>query len=434
MKYIKFTLALVIAILAWGSLVFAALDQGWGHNAIAQEGDVNAFEQAAREMADKHNTGNVSFLLLEEGSVAADFHLSKGEAIDGQAVFQVASLSKWFAAWGVMDLVEEGKIDLDAPVSNYLSRWQLPTSEFDASAVTVRRLLSHTAGLTDSLGYNGFDTAKERQSLEASLTRAADASPQKDGKTVLGNQPGSGWNYSGGSYTLLQLVIEEVSQKSFAEFMKERVFSPLDMNNTTFDHAEAIELGLAENFRSDGSTKPFRWYTALAAASLFTTSEDLGKFISAQVPGASNAVLSAETQALIRQPHASDFGADIWGLGVMLYAPNNRGDFIIGHDGNNEPAINTAARFDPATGSGIVVLSTGSPMLATEIAGEWVFWKTGNVDSLTFVSRLSTAIAIFAAGAVAIFLAGLFVVWRRRNSRRKMAEFSGEQSSSALNR
>lgn len=60
----------------------------------------------------------------------------------------------------------------------------------------------------------------------------------------------------------------------------------------------------------------------------------------------------------------------------MLYAANNSGDFIVGHDGSNEPAINTAARLDPATGDGIVILETGNPLLTTEIAGEWVFRKT----------------------------------------------------------
>ena len=109
-------------------------------------------------------------------------------------------------------------------------------------------------------------------------------------------------------------------------------------------------------------------------------------------------------------------GADIWGLGAMLYAPNNSGGFIIGHDGSNEPAINTAARFDPATGDGIVVLSTGNPTLATEIAGEWVFWKTGNVDTLTFVSRLPTALTVFAAGALVILIVVALAILRRRRS------------------
>lgn len=414
MKYVKLGLTFIVAILIWGGLVFAALDQGWGHSVIAEADNASAFEKAARDVAENRETGNISFVLLEGGAPVADFHLSNGDEIDGQTVFQVASLGKWLTAWGIMTLVEEGKIDLDAPVSTYLTRWQLPDSEFDASGVTVRRLLSHTSGLADGLGYNGFETPESRQTLEKSLTKAEDASPNKDGKTILGSEPGSGWNYSGGSYTLLQLIIEEVSGESFTEFMRINVFDPLDMKRTTFDHAKAIKLGVAENFRPDSSTEPFRWYTALAAASLFTTSEDLAKFISAQAPSAANAVLTAQTMALLRKPHASDMGADIWGLGVMLYASNNLGGFIIGHDGSNEPAINTAARFDPATGDGIVVLSTGNPMLATEIAGEWVFWKTDNVDSLAFVSRLPTAILIFAVGVIAILLFGFLLIWRLR--------------------
>ena len=277
-------------------------------------------------------------------------------------------------------------------------------------------MLSHTAGLTDGLGYDGFDDAEGRQTLEASLTRAADASPGKDGKTILGSEPGSAWNYSGGGYTLLQLVIEEVSGKPFPEFMHDRVFAPLKMTRTTFDHSEALELGLAENFRPDGSTEPFRWYSALAATSLFTSSEDLAKFVAAQAPGVANGVLSADAVAMIREPHASEMGADVWGLGAMLYAPNNHGGFIIGHDGSNEPAINSAARLDPATGDGIVILSTGNPMLATQLAGEWVFWKTGNVDSLTFASRLPTALLVFAAGTLIILVAAALTLWTRRRS------------------
>ncbi|WP_298468819.1 serine hydrolase domain-containing protein [uncultured Erythrobacter sp.] len=414
MKLVGFGFALVVAIVAWGGLVFAALDGGWGHDPIAPIGDTAGFELAAKDIAEHRNLGNVSFVLLEGGTVTDGFHLSKGEAVDSQTVFQVASLSKWLTAWGIMTLVEEGKIDLDAPVSRYLARWHMPDSEFDTSGVTVRRLMSHTAGLTDGLGYDGFDRAEDRQTLEASLTKATDASPSHDGRTILGSEPGSGWNYSGGSYSLLQLVIEEVSGAPFPEFMQSAVFAPLEMDRTTFDHDNAIELGLAENFRPDGKTEPFRWYTALAATSLFTTSEDLAKFIAVQAPGTSNRVLSGETLALMRKPHASELGADIWGLGVMLYASNNHGDFIIGHDGSNEPAINTAARMDPATGDGIVILSTGDPMLATEIAGEWVFWKNGNVDSLTFASRLPTALMVFAVGVAAILLAAVLILWRRR--------------------
>ncbi|QFT77422.1 Penicillin-binding protein 4* [Erythrobacter sp. THAF29] len=398
----------------WGAAVFAGLDQGWGDSALAESGDAIEFARAAQSIAEDKNIGNVSFVLIEGGETASEFHLSNGDAVDAQSVFQVASLGKWLTAWGVMALFEEGQLDLDAPVSDYLSRWTLPASEFDASGVTVRRLLSHTAGLSDGLGYDGFDAAQDRQSLEASLTKAVDASPGNDGRTLLGSEPGSGFAYSGGGYTLLQLLIEEVSGKSFAEYMDDKVFVPLGMERTTFDHARALELGLAENFRPDGTAEPFRWYTALAATSLFTTSEDLGKFLMAQASDGANPVLSSSTMNLLNQPHASEMGAEIWGLGTMLYASNNAGGHIIGHDGSNEPAINTAARLDPARGDGIVVLSTGNPMLATELAGEWVFWKTGNVDSLTFASRLPTALAAFAGGVLIILTGAGLSLWLRK--------------------
>ncbi|WP_337661081.1 serine hydrolase domain-containing protein [Erythrobacter sp. Alg231-14] len=403
----------ILAIVVWGSLVFAALDQGWGRSSIAENGELSGFELAAREIAEQDNQGNVSFILIESGAPVAGFHLSKGEKVNAQSVFQVASLGKWVTAWGVMALVEDGQVDLDAPVSDYLTRWQLPTSEFDASGVTVRRLLSHTAGLTDGLGYNGFTTKQERQTIEASLTQSADASPGKVGRTILGTEPGSGFAYSGGGYSILQLLVEEVSGKPFSTYMQDRVFAPLDMERTSFDHDEAIVFGLAENFGTGGTTEPFGWYTALAATSLFTTSEDLAKFVAAQAPDAANPVLSQDTLALIRTPHASEMGADIWGLGTMLYAPNNSGDFIIGHDGSNEPAINTSARLDPSTGDGIVILSTGNPMLATRLAGEWVFWKTGNVDTLTFASRLPTALLVFVGGAFLILVVAGLAIWRR---------------------
>ena len=119
----------------------------------------------------------------------------------------------------------------------------------------------------------------------------------------------------------------------------------------------------------------------------------------------------------MRQPHASEMGADIWGLGVMLYAPNNAGDFIIGHDGDNEPAINTAVRLDPATGDGIVLLETGNKLLATELSGEWVFWATGKVDFLTVTMELKEMLTWVAIGAGIAFLSTFLLVWwlgRRR--------------------
>ncbi|MEL7730498.1 serine hydrolase domain-containing protein [Citromicrobium bathyomarinum] len=413
-RYGLLILGALAVCVAWAALVFVTFSEGWLRSPLIEGDEPQAFVAAAKARAMADNRGNLAFVMLEDGQQVASFAMSKGDPVDGDALFQVASLGKWLTAWGVMALVEEGRIDLDAPVSTYLSRWQLPDSEFGADGVTVRRLLSHTAGLDDGLGYDGFAAKENRQTLEDSLTRARDASPGKTGLVRLGSKPGSQWQYSGGGYTLLQLVIEEVTGKSFAQYMERTVFDPLGMERTTFDHERALELGLAQNFRPDGTTEPFRWYTALAATSLFTTADDLARFLAAQGPGGQQPVLSPDTQRLMATPHASQLGADVWGLGAMLYAPDNRGGFIIGHDGQNGPAINTAARIEPATGDGIVILSTGHGSLATELAGEWVFWKTGNVDNLDFAAGIPTMLTWLAIGLGVIVLLAIFIGLRMR--------------------
>lgn len=416
-RVLVLSLVTLLAVVAWNLSVFFATSEGWFKSPLVQSDATKAFIAAAEETVAAEHTGNLSLILIEGGEVAERYFMSTGEPVDGASVYQVASLGKWITAWGVMVLVEEGAIDIDAPVSDYLTRWQLPESEFDPSGVTVRRLLSHTTGLADGLGYDGFERAEEVQSLEASLTRALDASSGNSGVVKLGAEPGSEWNYSGGGYTILQLLIEEVSGQFFSQFMSERLFAPLGMERTTFNHEEAIGLGLVQNFDLNGDTEPFRWYTALAATSLFTTADDLALFIKAQAMPGAQSVLSDQSLALIRTPHASQMGADIWGLGAMLYASNNKGGYIIGHDGNNGPAINTVARFDPATGDGIVILSTGSEMLATEMAGEWVFWKTGNIDSLMFLMSFEGILMWMALGSLIIVVLGIAIGRRSRKLR-----------------
>jgi CubicO group peptidase (beta-lactamase class C family) len=170
-------LATLVFLVLWAVVVFVGTSEGWWKQALAPRGDTARFMDAAVRLVDSSNAGNAVFAVIENGSVHAVHAVSVGEAVDVNTVFQTASLSKWITAWGVMALVEERKLDLDAPVSTYLTRWTLPESKFDNNKVTVRRLLSHTAGLTDGLGYAGFEPGAAVQSLEESLKRPADMSP-----------------------------------------------------------------------------------------------------------------------------------------------------------------------------------------------------------------------------------------------------------------
>lgn len=427
MKRFLLTSGIAITLAAvWVALVLIGFIEGWGRRPLAEPGDAQAFVHGAVEFIESRRPGNVAFILLESGGPMGQHYASIGSPVDGDTRFQVASLSKWISAWGVMALVDAGKIDLDAPVNSYLTRWQLPPSEFDNDQVTVRRLLSHTAGLTDGLGYAGFAEGEEPQALEASLTVARDASPGADGRVLVGLVPGSTWEYSGGGYTLLQLLVEEVSGRGFDEYMRQVVFEPLGMYRSAYVLGEEESDNLAASYDRAGRETPLLRFTSQAATSLYTTANDLARFLQAQRPGpdgspAGCGVLQPSTLELMRTPHAAQMGADIWGLGLMLFAPNNGGDFIIGHDGSNEPAINTTARVDPATGDGIVLLETGHPHLATQLAGEWVFWHTGNVDFLTVTMEVGRMIRVVLIGMAVILVLSVVVGSRGRRSAHRAA-------------
>lgn len=405
------TLASLLSMALWTALVIIGARDGWLRADPGPRADVASFFSRSVARIDAQGQGAVAFVLIEKGKIFGEHYVSAGAPVARDTLFQLASLSKWATAVGVLKLAAEGKLDLDTPVSGYLTRWQLPESEFGADGVTARRLLSHTAGLTDGLGYGGFEPGTPVQTLEASLTAAADPMPGADGRTRVGRAPGA-WQYSGGGYALLQLLIEEVSGEPFGEYMKRAVLDPLGMPQATFDLAVAKEAGLAPCFDADGAACAYRSFAAPAAASLHASAADLTRFLEAQMEGARDPALPRDIMTAMRTPHARQFGLPIWGLGVMLYSEAPGGGFIIGHEGMNFPAIETTARIDPATGDGILVLTTGAPGLAAKLGGDWVYWHAGRVDVRELDGMIrGMALTLLAGWAVILSLAGL-LLWR----------------------
>jgi CubicO group peptidase (beta-lactamase class C family) len=384
--------------------------------------DAEALIDAAKRQDAKHR-GNLALVVIDDGRISGSHFHSIGRPVDADTLFQMASVSKWITAWGVMTLVESGKIDLDAPVSRYLKRWRLPPSDYDNDLVTVRRLLSHTAGLTDGLGYCGFAPGQPLQPLPASLTAAADACPFTNGKVAVGARPG-GWQYSGGGYALLQLMIEDVSGRPFADYMDAAVLKPLGMQRSTFCPRACGATNVAAFFDVDGSPAPHFAYTAASAASLYSSASDLARFVNAQRDGpdgaiAGRSVLSRKSLAMMLQPQVSIAGRPHWGLGVRLYAPARSGGDIVGHDGGNVPAVNTAIRLDPKSGDAVVALSTGGNVIATRLASAWLRQRVDEADlpdsglsPFAVLARLYSVRFWLAGGAVIICIIGLVAGFR----------------------
>ena len=411
MYYLKLIAGTLLGFATWTVFVFISAFYGWWMNPIAAPGDSAEFFREATKIIEDENSGNTAMMLIEGGKVTGEFYSQLNDAVNEDTAFSTASMSKWFAANAVMKLVEDNRISLDDPVERHLRRWQLPASQFDNSQVTIRRLLSHTAGLNDGLGFADYEPGAQLPSLEESLTSPR-ASSGDEVSFAVKSLPGDQFTYSGGSYLILELLVEEVTGMTFAAYMQATFFAPLDMNRSGYSFIGEIENN-AGSYDRDGEPAVLYKYASNAATAFSTSTADLSKFVMAQLPGnQSNAILSQSTITNMRQPHGKTFGADIWGLGTILYAPTDSGDFLFGHDGGNDPAINSTARINPDNGDAIIVLETGHLSLATNIGSQWVLWQTGIPDVLDSDSVIKSMLLSLSIGLLLTLLASIYAGFR----------------------
>jgi CubicO group peptidase (beta-lactamase class C family) len=301
-------------------------------------------------------------------------NLETRKPVTTQTGFNVGSISKTVAAWGVMRLVEEGKLDLDVPVENYLTRWHLPDSDFDKSGVTVRRLLSHTAGLSLH-GYPGFGPKDKLPTIEQSLSGATNGA----GNVRLIMPPGTRWQYSGGGYTIAQLLVEEVTGQKFADYMREQILRPLGMTRSDYRLTKEILAGSSTAYDDWGDPTPNPRFTAEAAAGLHTTIEDLALFAAAALAGAEDTppgrgLLQPATITTMLAPAPA---SEKYGLGYAIESLTG-GRIANGHGGANR-GWQAFFQIVPETGDGIVITTNGSNgwYVHRQIVCAWTQWAAG---------------------------------------------------------
>ena len=156
-------------------------------------------------------------------------------------------------------------------------------------------------------------------------------------------------------------------------------------------------------------------YASAAATGLASTPDDLTKFVRALVQR--KLMIESATLKLMRQPAAFIANLPIWGLGTILYAPDDDGVYVFGHSGQNEPAINTDLRINPSTNDAVIVLSTGNGSIATRVGFLWTFWQIGRPDFFGLPGEAQRILPLYLGGILVLFLgcvvAAIFV--RRRN-------------------
>ena len=166
-----------------------------------------------------------SVLVAEGGAVIYDEHfgfqdIAETQKIGPETVFEIASLSKAFSAVLVLKLVEAGKVELDQPLSNYLSGFPYPE-------ISIRHILSHTSGLSER---TFFAWAAKNMSLQETYTNEFILDYLIQEHPALSFAPGEAWEYSNLAYFLLPLLIEEMSSTPFITFLQEEILHPLEMN------------------------------------------------------------------------------------------------------------------------------------------------------------------------------------------------------------
>jgi CubicO group peptidase (beta-lactamase class C family) len=274
------------------------------------------------------------------------------EPVTASTLFQAASLSKSVSSAGVLTLVQDGSVSLDADIDAYLTSWHLPHNAFQEDEdVTLRRLLSHTAGTTVH-GFRGYRYTEPMPTLVQILNGEP---PANSPPVVVDAKPGSDFSYSGGGYEVMDQAVRDVTGATFPDFIRERVLEPIGMENSTFEQPipEALFEAAASGYYANGVAVPGRHhiYPEIAAAALWTTPTDVARFLielQLSLRGESNKVLTEASAELLVTEVKDDYG-----LGLSLRSLEGRTYFW--HAGANDGFRGAMAAH--RDGHGVVVLT-----------------------------------------------------------------------------
>ena len=280
------------------------------------------------QMAQRHIRG-LSLAIITDGKIAVARGYgvvddSSNAPVTTSTLFQAGSISKPVSALGALHLVEAGTLSLDGDVNAKLTSWKVPESRFTSTErVTLRRLLSHSAGMTVH-GFPGYDVSERMPALVQVLDGAP---PANTAPIRADTTPGAIWRYSGGGFTIMQQLIIDVTGQPFPQYMQRTVLGPIGMTSSSFEQPppNARARVAAAGYYADGRAVRGRWhvYPEMAAAGLWTTPTDLAKFaieIQQTLAGRGHGVITPAMarQYLTEQKGGSGLGVGVQGTGRTL--------------------------------------------------------------------------------------------------------------------
>ena len=290
---------------------------------------------------DFFNIPNVSLSIIKNKEII--WNGVFGDNIDIDSQFQAANISKVITALGIFKLLDSGVIDLDTDVNNYLTTWKIKDDIYTRNRkVTLRMLLSHTAGISES-GLKGYSKSEIPPSAYTTIK-------------PLRYFPNLVRRYSWSGYTIIQKVIEDVTGLSFNEYMQQEVLNPLNMNNSTFDIlSNNVNIALGHNLFGEEVEGGWRNYPQSAAAGLWSTPSDISKYI-IEI----QKILTEDYEGIITKDSAEEmlsYQIGGWGLGPSLKFQNS--ELIFRHSGESTGYISYFIG-KAYTGDGFVIMCNGA--------------------------------------------------------------------------
>jgi CubicO group peptidase (beta-lactamase class C family) len=240
-----------------------------------------------------------------------------GAPVTPDTLFQAGSISKPVAAMAALHLVQNKRLALDADINTELVSWKVPNSPAaNGKVVTLRELLTHTAGFT----VHGFPGYAANEPVPTLIQVLNGQKPANTPAIRIQSEPGSTWRYSGGGYTVMQQTLLDVSKEPFPTLLHDTVLAPIGMTHSTYEQPlpRHTQADAATPYDGKGSPIPggAHTYPEMAAAGLWTTPADLVQYceeVEHSLQGNRNRVLSQDLTRQMLTP-----GKGEWGLGLMI--------------------------------------------------------------------------------------------------------------------
>jgi len=300
-----------------------------------------------------------------------------GEPITQDTVFRIASITKTFTAIAVMQLHEQGLVELDAPANEYLGAFPLIPADPEHRPATVRDLVTHTAGLGELAHARGMLRPDFGESFPADepLPSLADF---YQGGLRLRAEPGERFVYNNHGPATLGQLVEDVSGQALGEYLRTNLFEPLGMASSDLGRSELVEPRVASGYEFRfNHPRPIvdRKMVTAGAASIYSTPADMARYAAALLDrgaGRHGSILSAESLETMFAPHYRP-DPRIPGMGLGFSRYNIDGQVGVGHQGSH-PGFHAQMTLVPERGVGVLAFTNG--------AAEADLWLPGAVAHL----------------------------------------------------